>query len=87
MSANTEWDQGWKDGHQFAIENFNPVTGYCVKFPSRFNHRRDAWSCGFAEGEMCGHGEVFDKHFKKTGKTLLSIHWDSSKKQYIATYK
>lgn len=87
MSADAEWKQGWEDGYQFALKNFNPVTGYSVNFPENFVHRGDLWSCGFAEGEICGHGEVWDKHFKKSGKTLLSIHWDTPNKKYIATYK
>ena len=87
MSSEAEWKQGWEDGNKFALENFHPENGYSVKFPDRFVHRGDSWSCGFAEGEMCGHGKVWDKHFKRADRTLLSIHWDSASKKYIATYK
>ena len=79
------WQQGWRDGHEFALKNFDPVKGYSVPFPSKFVHRGDSWSCGFAEGEICGHGKVFDKKYKVEGKQLLSITWVNG--QYQAKYK
>jgi hypothetical protein len=83
MSA--EWDKGWQDGYAFALKYFDQVKGYLVDLPANFKHRGDSWSRGFAEGEIYGHGQVHDKHFKIPGKTLICIYRNKGK--YEAKYK
>ncbi len=55
------WNQGFSEGKSFALANrfYDPkISGFnikgCETWPSKFRHRGDHWSCGFAEGILAG---------------------------------
>ena len=70
-----QWQQGWQDGYDFILKNFNPKTGCKVKRPDNVNN-------GFYEGEMYGRSVVWDKAYPNH----KSISWNSETKQYDVTY-
>jgi len=71
-----EYDKGFKDGLQFAIENYDPETGKMNSdLPKGFVHRFGHYNAGFAEGLITGRGKVIDKAFPN----LKEIYWRDGK--------
>lgn len=59
-----EYKRGLKDGHKWALEHFDTITGK-MNFPKSFGtgENSNQYDCGFAEGGISGRSEKIEKEF------------------------